>query len=79
MRALYALLALASVACGEGEGSATAAAAPAPTAPNAGNPAYDALEQQPHSGEFAPVVTPSKGDTAGAAATAVAETLSVGT
>ena len=76
MRALYALLALASVACGEGEGGATAAAAPAPTGSNTGNPAYDAFEQQPHSDELAPVAALSKGDTSGAAATAVAETAS---
>ena len=76
MRALSALLALASVACGEGEGSATAAAAPAPTGPNTGNPAHDAFEQQPHSGEFAPVAALSKGDTSGVTATAVAETTS---
>ena len=76
MRALYALLALASVACGEGEGGATAAAAPRPTAPNTGNPAYDAFEQQPHSGELATVAALSEGDTPGAAATAVAETAS---
>ncbi len=76
MRALYALLALASVACGEGEGSATVAAASGPTAPKTGNPAYEAFEQQPHSGGFASMAALSKGDTAGAAAPAAAETAS---